>query len=44
MADLYQLANWLAEKGVETVAMQATGVYWIALNEILEARGMNCCL
>ena len=28
-ADLYRLADWLAECGVETVAMESTGVYWI---------------
>ena len=27
-ADLYRLADWLAECGVETVAMESTGVYW----------------
>ena len=26
-ADLYRLADWLAECGVETVAMESTGVY-----------------
>ena len=28
-ADLYRLADWLAECGVETVVMESTGVYWI---------------
>ena len=28
-ADLYRLADWLAECRVETVAMESTGVYWI---------------
>ena len=28
-ADLYRLAEWLAECGVETVVMESTGVYWI---------------
>jgi transposase len=37
--DLHRLADWLAQCGVETVAMESTGVYWIALYEILEARG-----
>jgi transposase len=37
--DLYALADWLAECGIETVAIEATGVYWIPLFEILEARG-----
>lgn len=38
-ADLQRLADWLQQCGIETVAMEATGVYWIALYEILEERG-----
>ena len=38
-ADLHALADWLALCGVETVAMESTGVYWIPLFQILEARG-----
>jgi hypothetical protein len=38
-ADLYALADWLAECRVETVAMESTLVYWIALFQILETRG-----
>ena len=38
-ADLYRLADWLAECGVETVAMESTGVYWIPLFGVLEERG-----
>src|SRR6266700_3389185 len=34
-ADLYRMADWLEACGIETVAMQATGVYWLALYEIL---------
>ena len=30
-ADLYRLAEWLSECGVETVVMESTGVYWIPL-------------
>ena len=29
--DLYRLADWLSEYGVETVVMESTGVYWIPL-------------
>lgn len=39
--DLYQLADWLAECGIKTVAMESTGSYWIPLLEILEARGFE---
>jgi transposase len=38
--DLYKLADWLEECGIKTVAIEATGVYWIPLFEILEARGL----
>jgi transposase len=38
-ADLEAIADWLAQCGVTTVAMEATGVYWIPLFELLERRG-----
>jgi transposase len=38
-ADLYRLADWLRACGVETVAMESTGVYWIPLFQVLEERG-----
>lgn len=40
-ADLYALADWLAKCGIETVAMESTGVYWIPLFQILETRGFE---
>jgi transposase len=40
-ADLYRLADWLKQCGVETVVMESTGVYWIPLFEILEERGFD---
>src|SRR3989454_6517285 len=43
-ADLHRLADWLQQCGVTTVAMQSTGVYWIALYEILDARGLDVYL
>jgi transposase len=42
--DLHRLADWLTQCGVTTVAMEATGVYWIPLYEILEQRGIRPCL
>jgi len=42
--DLYALAEWLQQCGVTTVAMESTGVYWIPLFQILEARGLEVCL
>ena len=43
-ADLHRLADWLVQCRVTTVAMQSTGVYWIPLYEILEARGLEVFL
>ena len=43
-ADLHRLADWLQQGGIETVAMEATGVYWIPLFEILEERGFEVYL
>lgn len=40
-ADLYALADWLQECKIETVAMESTGVYPIALFQILETRGLE---
>lgn len=42
--DLQQLADWLAACRVTHVAMEATGVYWIPVFEILEARGFQVSL
>jgi transposase len=42
--ELNGLANWLAQCGVKTVAMESTGVYWIPLYEILEQRGFEVVL
>lgn len=43
-ADLYELANWLKKCNIETVAMESTGVYWLPLFNILEARGFEVLL
>jgi hypothetical protein len=42
--ELHRLADWLTACGVTTVAMESTGVYWIPLYEILEARGLDVVL
>jgi len=42
--DLHRLADWLKAHAVDSVAMEATGVYWIPLFQILEARGFEVCL
>lgn len=41
---LYELADWLVECGVDTVAIEATGVYCMPLIEVLEARGVEVLL
>ena len=42
--DLLAVATWLSQCGVTAVAMESTGVYWIPLYQILEARGFAVCL
>ena len=43
-ADLEQLVDWLIGCGVDTVAMESTGVYWIPVYELLERRGLRVLL
>ncbi len=42
--DLERLADWLIGHQVDTVAMESTGVYWIPVYEVLEARGLKVYL
>lgn len=42
--DLYAIANWLLQCKVDTVAMEATGIYWVSLYLILEEAGLNVVL
>jgi transposase len=42
--DLNAIADWLQACGVDTVAMESTGVYWIPLFELLESRGFTVLL
>lgn len=42
--DLHRLAEWLTACRVTHVAMEATGVYWIPVFEILETRGFQVIL
>lgn len=39
--DLHQLAQWLKQCGVTTVAMESTGVYWIPLYQLLQDYGFT---
>lgn len=41
---LEEMTVWLKECGIERVVMQATGVYWIALYDVLEKHGLEVCL
>ena len=43
-ADLKQMAKWLVEKGVRSVAMQSTGVFWMPVYEVLEQSGLEVYL
>lgn len=43
-ADLNAMADWLKSCGIRTVAMEATGVYWIPVFQILEAKGIEAVL
>src|SRR5215469_8655223 len=42
--ELLRLAEWLKARQVESVAMESTGVYWIARHEVLEAQGLQVLL
>jgi transposase len=42
--DLRQMAAWLVQCGITTVAMESTGVYWIPPHEVLEEAGIRVCL
>jgi transposase len=41
---LEALADWLSSRGVASVAMESTGVYWIPLFELLAGRGFDVVL
>jgi len=40
-ADLHQLADWLRQCKIDTVAMESTGIYWIPVFEILDSQGFD---
>jgi transposase len=42
--DLHAMADWLLACGVDTVALESTGVYWIPVFEVLEQRGLTVWL
>lgn len=42
--DLYAIAQWLKNCGINTVAMESTGIYWIPLFQVLESKGFEVFL
>jgi transposase len=43
-AALVEMAEWLVGCGIRTVVMQSTGVYWIAVHDVLEKHGLEVFL
>lgn len=39
--DLHTLVDWLVALGIDTVALESTGVYWVPIYELLEQRGIT---
>lgn len=42
--ELKAIVQWLVDCGVRSVAMEATGLYWIPLYQLLEDAGLKVCL
>jgi len=40
-SQLHELRDWLVREGANSVAMEATGVYWLALYSVLEDAGLE---
>ncbi len=43
-AHLREMAEWLNSCGIETIALETTGVYWVPVVEILESYGFEVLL
>src|SRR3989454_12735747 len=39
--DLHRLAHWITTRRITSVAMESTGVYWVPLFQILDARRLE---
>lgn len=39
--EIERLADWLVSVGIQTVAMESTGVYWVPVFEVLQDRGIE---
>ncbi len=42
--DLQQAVTWLLDSGIETVAMESTGNYWVPLFDLLQEAKIEVCL
>ena len=42
--DLHKIARWLLQCKISTVAMEATGIYWVQLYMVLEEYGLDVIL
>jgi transposase len=42
--DYHTCCAYLKEKGIRSVAMEATGIYWMSLYDMLESYGLRVCL
>lgn len=42
--DLHEMARWLRQCQIETVALESTGVYWIPVVQVLEEYGLDIVL
>lgn len=40
-SDLHVLVDWLVQCGIDTVAMESTGIYWVPVFELLEQQGIT---
>jgi len=43
-SELHRLRDWLKERSVRSVAMEATGVYWLPLYGVLEQAGLKALM
>ncbi len=43
-SELERMAEWLKERKIESIAMESTGVYWVAPLEVLERHGIEVVL
>jgi transposase len=43
-SDLESLGDWLVSLGIESVAMESTGIYWLGIFEVLERKGLQVVL